>query len=150
MNEFSLFLRLINYFFYIQILADSSKNSSNKNSERQIDRDAKWSGAKNKFGYKNHIKVDKTNKFIVEYAVSSANCYDTNSIDKLVNSDDFVEEMMMDKACDSKENINKFDFYDFEILVFRACPIYHLCLYRLKKKLSATASSQQFPFLLML
>jgi len=84
---------------------DSDKeNTTNKNSERQIDRDAKWSGAKNKFGYKNHIKVDKKHKFITDYAVSPANEHDSKFVKYLVNSDDSGEEMMMDKAYDSRAN----------------------------------------------
>ena len=40
------------------------------------------------FGYKNHIKIDKTNKLILKYNITTAKVHDNQVIDKLVEKTD--------------------------------------------------------------
>ena len=50
---------------------------------RQTDFEARWTKKNNQsyFGYKDHIAVDKTMKFIMDYDVTSAEVHDSQRID---------------------------------------------------------------------
>ncbi len=72
------------------------KNSPHK--LRQKDTDARWA-KKNKethYGYKNHIKIDKSSKLIVDYDVTDASVHDSQKIVRLVETLD--RELYADSA----------------------------------------------------
>ncbi|MGL5915510.1 MAG: IS5 family transposase, partial [Culicoidibacterales bacterium] len=55
--------------------------------KRQKDSDAKWTKKNNVtfFGYKNHISIDMLSKFILSYAVTSANVHDSQIYQQLLD-----------------------------------------------------------------
>jgi IS5 family transposase len=57
---------------------------------RQKDTDARWTKKNNEkyYGYKNHVKVDKTSKLIVTYSVTDASVHDSREIVGLVEEQD--------------------------------------------------------------
>jgi IS5 family transposase len=65
---------------------------------RQKDTDARWTkkNAENHYGYKNHVKVDKTSKLIVTYSVTDASVHDSREIVGLVEEQD--QELYADSA----------------------------------------------------
>lgn len=65
---------------------------------RQKDTDARWTkkNHENHYGYKNHIKVDKTSKLIVTYSVTDASVHDSREIVNLVDTKD--QELYADSA----------------------------------------------------
>ena len=62
----------------------------NEHKISQKDTDASWTKKRNEvfFGYKNHIKIDKTNKLILKYNITTAKVHDNQVIDKLVDRTD--------------------------------------------------------------
>lgn len=77
---------------------------------RQKDTDARWTkkNSENHYGYKNHVKVDKTSKLIVEYSVTDASVHDSREIVHLVEDQD--QELYADSAyvgMELHENIRK-------------------------------------------
>ena len=69
----------------------------------QKDTDARWTkkNAENHYGYKNHVKVDKTSKLIVTYSVTDASVHDSREIVGLVEGKD--HELYADSAYVGKE-----------------------------------------------
>lgn len=65
---------------------------------RQKDTDARWTKKNNEnhYGYKNHIKIDKVSKLIVDYDVTSASVHDSQRIVQLVEAQD--QELYADSA----------------------------------------------------
>jgi IS5 family transposase len=65
---------------------------------RQKDTDARWTkkNKENHYGYKNHVKVDKTSKLIVTYSVTDASVHDSQEIVGLVEEQD--QELYADSA----------------------------------------------------
>jgi IS5 family transposase len=57
---------------------------------RQKDTDARWTKKNNEnhYGYKNHVKVDKTSKLIVRYSVTDASVHDSRELVGLVEEQD--------------------------------------------------------------
>jgi IS5 family transposase len=69
----------------------------------QKDTDARWTKKNNEtyYGYKNHVKVDKTSKLIVTYSVTDASVHDSREIVGLVEEQD--QELYADSAYVGKE-----------------------------------------------
>jgi IS5 family transposase len=65
---------------------------------RQKDTDARWAKKNNEkhYGYKNHVKVDKTSKLIVMYSVTDASVHDSREIVGLV--EEYDQELYADSA----------------------------------------------------
>ena len=57
---------------------------------RQKDLDARWTKKNNEthYGYKNHAKVDRDSKMIVDYKVTSANVHDSRPFADLIDETD--------------------------------------------------------------
>lgn len=72
------------------------QDSPNKRSQKDID--AKWAKKNNTsyYGYKDHIKVDKDSKMIVDYSVTSASVHDSKEIVGLIDEKD--KEIYADSA----------------------------------------------------
>jgi IS5 family transposase len=70
---------------------------------RQKDIDAHWTKKNNEkhYGYKNHVKVDKTSKLIVTYSVTDASVHDSREIVGLVEEQD--QELYADSAYVGRE-----------------------------------------------
>lgn len=58
--------------------------------EAQKDTDARWTkkGLESYYGYKNHVKVDRDSKMIVDYVVTPASTNDGKMLPVLINKDD--------------------------------------------------------------
>ncbi|NUQ82747.1 MAG: IS5 family transposase [Bacteroidetes bacterium] len=64
----------------------NSEEPVNPNSERQQDTDADWTKkhGKSYFGYKNHIKVDRKSKLIIDFQTTPASVHDSQVIEELI------------------------------------------------------------------
>jgi len=62
----------------------------NENQLRQKDVEARWAKKDEEvhYGYKNHVKADKTTKLIEDYAVTDASVHDSQAVEDLVEEDD--------------------------------------------------------------
>lgn len=62
----------------------------NENRMEQKDVEARWAkkGADVHYGYKNHVKADRTTKLIEDYAVTDAAVHDSQVVEGLVEADD--------------------------------------------------------------
>jgi IS5 family transposase len=62
-------------------------NREQKNKLAQKDVDARWTKKNDEthFGYKDHVKVDKDSKLIVDYTVTSANIHDSQELENLID-----------------------------------------------------------------
>jgi IS5 family transposase len=62
----------------------------NENRLRQKDVEARWTkkGEEVHYGYKNHVKADKTTKLIEDYEVTDASVHDSQPVGDLVEEDD--------------------------------------------------------------
>ena len=71
--------------------------------KRQKDIDAKWTKKRNKsyFGYKNHIKIDKDKKFILDSKVTPANIHDSVVLEDLLTEEDNGKGLWADSAYSS-------------------------------------------------
>jgi len=71
----------------------------------QKDTDARWTkkGNETHYGYKDHVKVDKKSKVIVDFSVTSANVHDVNEFEGLIDIND--AEAWLDSAYASEEHI---------------------------------------------
>lgn len=67
---------------------------------RQKDTDARWTKKNNisYFGYKNHIKADRRNKFILTYTVTDASVHDSQPCPGLLSESDKGEPFYADSA----------------------------------------------------
>jgi IS5 family transposase len=56
----------------------------------QKDTDARWAkkGDETHYGYKDHVKVDKKSKVIVDFSVTSANVHDVNEFEGIIDAND--------------------------------------------------------------
>lgn len=70
------------------------------NKKRQKDVDARWTKKRNRsyYGYKNHIKGDKTHKFIDTYTTTTASVHDSQALDDLLNEKDEDQDLWADSA----------------------------------------------------
>jgi len=77
----------------------------NANKLSQKDTDARWTKKNDEthFGYKDHTKVDKKSKIIVDFSVTSANVHDVNEFEGLISTND--KEMWLDSAYAGAEHI---------------------------------------------
>jgi len=77
----------------------------NVNKLEQKDTDARWAKKGNEvhYGYKDHVKVDKESKIIVDFSVTSANVHDVNEFEGLIDIND--TEAWLDSAYASEEHI---------------------------------------------
>lgn len=73
--------------------------------KRQKDTDARWvkKNGRSRYGYKNHIKVDKKTKLITNHRVTSANVHDSQVLEDLLQPSDENHEMYADSAYRSEE-----------------------------------------------
>ena len=71
----------------------------------QKDTDARWTkkGNETHYGYKDHVKVDKESKVIVDFSVTSANVHDVNEFEGIIDGDD--KEAWLDSAYASEEHV---------------------------------------------
>lgn len=67
---------------------------------RQKDVDARWTKKNNEthYGYKDHVKVDKDSKIILDYEVSDASVHDSQPLIDLLNKEDEGKELYADSA----------------------------------------------------
>jgi len=81
------------------------KLPENANKLEQKDTDARWAKKGNEtfFGYKDHVKVDKDSKIIIEFTVTSANVHDINEFEGLIDGND--KEAWLDAGYASEEHI---------------------------------------------
>jgi len=79
----------------------------NKSKLAQKDTDAKWTKKRNEihYGYKDHVKVDKKSKIIVDFSVTSANIHDVNEFEGLIDIND--TEAWLDAGYASAEHIKR-------------------------------------------
>jgi transposase, IS5 family len=94
----------------------SWKTAPHKLSQKDID--ARWTKKNNQtfFGYKNHVKTDKSSKLITKYVVTDASVHDSQTLELLLDEKDKGQELYADsaytgeeqaKTIESKELINK-------------------------------------------
>jgi len=76
-----------------------------ENKKRQKDIDARWvkKNGRSRYGYKNHIKVDKKTKLITNHRVTSASVHDSQVLEDLLQHGDEHHEMYADSAYRSEE-----------------------------------------------
>jgi len=81
------------------------KTPENASKLSQKDTDARWTkkGNETHYGYKDHAKVDKKSKIIVDFSVTSANVHDVNEFEGLIDKND--TEAWLDSAYASAEHI---------------------------------------------
>jgi IS5 family transposase len=72
----------------------------NSNIIAQKDLEARWTKKNNQtfYGYKDHIKIEAKNKFIMKYAVTDAAVHDSQPIDNLLDEKDKNQETYADSA----------------------------------------------------
>ena len=77
----------------------------NANKLAQKDTDARWTKKGNEihYGYKDHVKVDKKSKVIVDFSVTSANVHDVNEFEGLIDIND--TEAWLDAGYASAEHV---------------------------------------------
>jgi len=77
----------------------------NINKLEQKDTDARWTKKGNElhYGYKDHVKVDKESKIIVEFSVTSANVHDINEFEGIIDAND--KEAWLDAGYASEEHV---------------------------------------------
>jgi transposase, IS5 family len=64
----------------------------NENRMEQKDVEARWAkkGGEVHYGYKNHVKADRTTKLIEDYEVTDASVHDSQAVEDLVETDDRI------------------------------------------------------------
>lgn len=74
--------------------------TSNPHKLAQKDTDARWTqkNGVNFYGYKNHIKADRKNKFIVTYHVTDASVHDSQALENLLDGNDSHQNLYADSA----------------------------------------------------
>ena len=77
----------------------------NVNKLVQKDTDARWAkkGNETHYGYKDHVKVDKKSKLIVDFSVTSANVHDINEFEGIIDSND--KEAWLDSAYAGEDHV---------------------------------------------
>ena len=75
------------------------------NKQRQKDTDARWTKKNNQthYGYKDHIKVDNTHKFIDSYTTTDASVHDSQALDELLTESDQGQDLWADSAYTGEE-----------------------------------------------
>jgi len=75
------------------------------NKKSQKDKDAAWTKKHNisRYGYKNHIKVDKGSKLITNFEVTDASVHDSQVLIELLEESDSHHELYADSAYRSEE-----------------------------------------------
>jgi IS5 family transposase len=66
------------------------ESEKNRHKKAQKDVDARWA-IKNKerrYGYKNHVKIDKKSKIIIKYRTTSAEVHDSQELENLIDKKD--------------------------------------------------------------
>jgi len=86
-------------------IPDDWQNPENANKLAQKDTDARWTKKCNEtyYGYKDHVKVDRISKTIVDFSVTSANIHDINEFEALIDIED--NEVWLDSAYASEEYV---------------------------------------------
>jgi IS5 family transposase len=82
---------------------DDWKNPENSDKLRQKDVDARWTRKNNElhYGYKNHVKIDRVSKMIVNFAITDAAVHDSREMVGLLDEKD--RELHGDSAYVGKE-----------------------------------------------
>jgi len=77
----------------------------NANKLAQKDTDARWAkkGNETHYGYKDHVKVDKKSKVIVDFSVTSASVHDINEFEGIIDATD--KEAWLDSAYASEDHV---------------------------------------------
>jgi len=88
-----------------KIKAGEKPTDWSKNKDRQKDTDAKWTkkNGRSRFGYKNHIKVDKKSKLISKQEITAASVHDSQVLEDLLEETDEYHELYADSAYRSQE-----------------------------------------------
>lgn len=83
-----------------QIKKGQKPSGWKENKARQKDVDADWVKKHkiNRFGYKNHVKIDKGSKLITNFEVSTASVHDSQILDYLLEEKDAHHELYADSA----------------------------------------------------
>ena len=92
----------------------------NKNKMEQKDVDARWTKKNNEtyYGYKDHVKVDKDSKMIVDFIVTSANVHDSQCFHELLDEKD--RDVWADSAYTGEDLLNDI-FEDYPFIQFHIC-----------------------------
>jgi IS5 family transposase len=77
--------------------------SGNKTSQKDLDADWTKKHGQHRYGYKNHIKVDKGSKLITNFEVSSASVHDSQMLGYLLEEEDAHHELYADSAYRSEQ-----------------------------------------------
>jgi len=82
-------------------------SSWTKAKRRQKDTDARWTKKNGKafFGYKNHVSVDVSHKFIRSYEVTDSSVHDSQVFTELLDSDNTSKDVWADSAYRSGESL---------------------------------------------
>jgi IS5 family transposase len=81
------------------------ENPENANKLAQKDTYAMWTkkGNETHYGYKDHVKVDKKSKVIVDFSVTAASVHDINEFEGIIDGDD--KEVWLDSGYASAEHV---------------------------------------------
>lgn len=83
--------------------------------QRQKDVHARWSARKHKhaYGYKNHISIDASNKFIRDYVVTDAAVHDSQVFGVLLDGTNSSRDVWADSAYRSGDNLARLELRGF-------------------------------------
>ena len=83
--------------------------------KRQKDVDARWTkkNGKTYYGYKNHVTVDVTHKFVRGYAVTDAAVHDSQVFEDLLDENNSSRDVYADSAYRSEESIQRLEELGF-------------------------------------
>jgi len=84
-------------------IPESWKDEPNKLAQK--DTDARWTKKNNQvfFGYKNHVKADKSSKLITKFVVTDASVHDSQALEELLEETDKGQELYADSAYTGQE-----------------------------------------------
>ena len=90
-------------------------SSWTKAKRRQKDTDARWTKKNSKafFGYKNHVSVDVSHKFIRSYEVTDSSVHDSQVFTELLDSDNTSKDVWADSAYRSGESLKTLEEQGF-------------------------------------
>ena len=88
-----------------QIKVGATPSDWTEPKKRQKDIDAAWTKKRNRsrYGYKNHIKVDKGSKLITNFEVTDASVHDSQLLNELLEDSDTRHQLYADSAYRSTE-----------------------------------------------
>ena len=88
-------------------IPDEWKKPENANKLEQKDVEAKWTKKGNDifYGYKDHVKVDKDSKIIIDFTVTPASVHDVDEFEGIIDIND--KEVWLDSAYASEDHVNR-------------------------------------------